>query len=249
MTYNIFKGAAGRQNGLRLLVQSVAPDLLFLQEVGDETTVRTLAKALGMHYAFAQSYYGPKNIALLSRYPLLRHEAYRAFPLFHPLLLATLQLPNGQPLHLYGVHVGVLYDWWRTLELRSILQRVALWEQAYPSPYALMAGDFNAILPGDQAHLHIGTRLHRVVLFLQYRLATRLAPRVLARAGWVDGYRVCQPQADGFTFPATAPAVRLDHVFLRPALVPHLRHCYVVEHELTRTVSDHLPLVAEFEVG
>jgi len=249
MTYNIYKGAVGREQGLLTVVQEVQPDLLFLQEVGDEASIRLLAKALDMHHTFAKSAYGAKNLALLSRYPLLNSDAYHAFPLFHSLLLSTILLPTGETLNLYGVHVGVLYDWWRTFEIQAIVRRIQQREILHPSPYALMAGDFNAILPRDRVNLRIGTRLHKVILFLEYVVATRLAPRLLARHQWIDGYRYCHPLQDGFTFPSTAPAVRLDHIFATPSLVRRLRHCAVVtEPEITRTVSDHLPLVAEFEV-
>lgn len=250
MTYNIYKGAKGREAGLLAIIRSVAPDVLFLQEVAEEKTIRCMAKQLEFEYAFAASHYGPKNLALLSRYPLLHSESHLAFPLFHALLLATIQLPTGKLLNLYGVHVGVLYDWWRTAELITILQRIRQYEAAHPSSYHLMAGDFNAILPGDTINLRIGTPLHKIILFLQYHFATRLAPRVLARGGWVDSYRACHPHSNGFTFPATAPAVRLDHIYTTSALAPHLRKCEVVTFPAeTKTVSDHLLLMAEFEMG
>jgi endonuclease/exonuclease/phosphatase family metal-dependent hydrolase len=249
MTYNLYKGAIGRERDLLALVQSVQPDLLFLEEVAGEQSIRQLAEALGMGYTFARSHYGPKNLALLSRYPLVASDTYLAFPLFHSLLLATIELPSGDLLNLYGVHLGVLHDWWRTVEVRAILRRIQQYEALHPTPYALMAGDFNAILPRDRVNLRIGTRLHKVILFLEYAVATRLAPRLLERADWVDGYRVCHPNSDGFTFPSTALAVRLDHIFVTPALVPQLRECTVVtESALTKTVSDHLPLVAQFEM-
>ncbi len=250
MTYNIFKGAVGREEALAGVVESVAPDVLFLQEVGSEATIQTLAQRFEYRYCFAGSFYGPKNLALLSRYSFIATETHTTFPLFHPLILATMALPSGAQVNLYGVHIGVLYDWWRTVELRTVLRLIQLWEQSHPSPYALIAGDFNAILPGDSLNLRIGTRLHRVILFLQYRFATRLAPRLLARQGWMDGYRHCHPTADGFSFPVTAPAVRLDHIYVTPAFAPRLQKCEVVTSPPeTRTVSDHFPLMADFELG
>lgn len=249
MTYNIYKGAQGREAGLVAIIRAAQPDILFLQEVAGEAMIRALAEQLGFHYAFAASHYGPKNLALLSRYPFIHTQTHLAFPLFHALLLATIQLPTGEPFNLYGVHVGVLYDWWRTLELTAILRRIQQYEVEHPSPYSIIAGDFNAILPGDAVNLRIGTPLHKIVLFLEYLFATRLAPRVVARGGWVDSYRAYHPYAHGFSFPATAPAVRLDHIYSTPALASRLRQCDVVTSPpVTKTVSDHLPLIAEFEM-
>lgn len=249
MTYNIFKGAIGREAALTRVVQCVAPDILFLQEVGSEATVQTLATACGYHYHVARSKYGPKSLALLSRYPLVESQSHTAFPLFHPVILSSVKLPSGDMLNLYGVHVGVLYDWWRTVELRAMMRLIQQREQYHPSPNALIAGDFNAILPGDALNLRIGTRLHRVVLFLQYRFATRLAPRIVARHGWIDSYRHCYPTAEGYSFPTTAPAVRLDHIYVKPALASRLRRCEVVTSPSeTLTVSDHFPLMADFDL-
>jgi endonuclease/exonuclease/phosphatase family metal-dependent hydrolase len=250
MTYNIFKGAVGKEKALARVVESVAPDVLFLQEVGSEASIQTLAQRFEYRYCFAGSFYGPKNLALLSRYPLVATETHTIFPLFHPLILATISLPSGAQVNLYGVHIGVLYDWWRTVEMRTILRLIQQWEHHYPAPYALIAGDFNAILPGDTLNLRIGTRLHRVILFLQYRFATRLAPRLLARQGWIDGYRHCHPTADGFSFPVTAPAVRLDHIYVNSSFAPRLCRCEVVTSPPeTHTVSDHFPLMADFDLA
>lgn len=250
MTYNIYKGAQGREAGLVAIIQAVQPDILFLQEVAGETNIQCLAEQLGFYYAFAASHYGSKNLALLSRYPLSYSQSHLAFPLFHALLLATVPLPTGEPFNLYGVHVGVLHDWWRTMELMAILQQIQRHDGRHPSPFSLIAGDFNAILPRDAVNLRIGTRLHKIILFLQYVFATRFAPRVLEHGRWVDSYRVCHPRADGFSFPATAPAVRLDHIYATPALAQRLTRCEVITHlKETKTVSDHLPLIAEFEMG
>ncbi len=249
MTYNLFKGAQGREAGLLKIIRAVEPDILFLQEVAGEATIQCLAERLGFHYAVAHSRNGPKNLALLSRYPVIHNETHLAFPLFHAVLLTTIQLPTGEQINLYGVHLGVLYDWWRSVELFAILRRIRQFGTLHPSSSGIIAGDFNAILPGDNVHLRAGTRIHKMVLFFQFAFATRIAPRVLEHARWVDSYRACHSRDNGFTFPASAPAVRLDRIYTTPAFAQRLARCDVITHPgETRTVSDHFPLIAEFEM-
>ncbi len=49
------------------------------------------------------------------------------------------------------------------------------------------------------------------------------------------------------TFPAFFPMRALDQIFYRGAV--HLRRCFIPRSDVTRQASDHLPLVADFEVA
>lgn len=53
-----------------------------------------------------------------------------------------------------------------------------------------------------------------------------------------------------YPLPATAaPNARLDYIFASPPLLPYLRACTVVrELAVVQEASDHLPVVAEFEL-
>ena len=39
-----------------------------------------------------------------------------------------------------------------------------------------------------------------------------------------------------------------DHVFVSPDLAPHLRSCAVINNDVTRKLSDHVPVVAELDI-
>ena len=250
MTYNIYEGAIGREEALLATIRAARPDLLFLQEVVDRASARHFAESLHMHLCFAESNARTRNVGLLSHYPLLTCESYHPFPLLRTLLLAAIEVPGGVRLNLFGIHLGILHDLWRTYELAVILRRIRQYEQGYPSPYSLLAGDFNAILPGDRVGPNGGLRLQRAVLALQFAYSPRLAPRLIAQAAYVDCFRHCHATADGFTFPSDHPAVRLDYLFASPALAARLRNCVVRdEPPPVRRVSDHLPLLAEFDLA
>lgn len=250
MTYNIFEGAAGREEGLLAVIRHHAPDLLLLQEVVDRESAARWAAALGMALGFAESNSRTRNVALLSRLPLLRCEAYHPFPLLRTLLLSTVVLPDGQPLNLFGVHLGLLHDWWRVYELRAILPRIAAYRERHPAPYALIGGDFNSVAAGDRVALGGLERLYAAILALQFARFPRHALARVARAGYVDCFRALHPEAPGFTVPAHRPSVRLDYLFASPALHDRL-HAITIPAgpgELV-SVSDHLPLFADFIWG
>lgn len=245
MSYNIFEGAVGREEALLAVIRSVGPDLLFLQEVLDRASAAHLADALAMELCFAESNARTRNVALLSRLPLRHGESFHPFPLLRTLLLATVELPDGTPLHCFGVHLGLIHDLWRSYELAVILRRIRAYERAYPSPHALLAGDFNAVQPGERVALAGTSPLLRLVLALQFGVAPRLALRLVRRAGWVDCFRRCHPDNPGLTVPTPRPAVRLDYLFASPALAPHVTRCDVVRHPRTAEASDHFPVTLE----
>lgn len=82
----------------------------------------------------------------------------------------------------------------------------------------VLCGDFNAV-PASAA----------------YRMAVRSLRDAQAEAG---GARA--------TFPARLPLLRLDHIFVSQGV--RVRSTEVVRNRLTRSASDHLPLVAEIEL-
>jgi endonuclease/exonuclease/phosphatase family metal-dependent hydrolase len=66
---------------------------------------------------------------------------------------------------------------------------------------------------------------------------------------FTDAFRILNPEANGFTFPAPDPNARLDYFFVNGALCPTLRQCEVVVSPANvRSASDHLPLRLELEL-
>jgi endonuclease/exonuclease/phosphatase family metal-dependent hydrolase len=79
------------------------------------------------------------------------------------------------------------------------------------------------------------------------------APRgsisLLRKAGYIDCFRLKNPNDPGFTCPAASLSGRIDYIFASPELAERLSTCYVVtEGNGLRgdEASDHLPVVAEF---
>ena len=79
--------------------------------------------------------------------------------------------------------------------------------------------------------------------------APRGSIRLLRNAGYIDAFRRINPDARGFTCPASAPAGRIDFIFASPELAERLSACQVIAESDSLSAddaSDHLPVVAEF---
>lgn len=248
MTYNIYEGAVGREDAVLDVVRAAEADVIVFQEVLDRASADRLGDALGMRVAFAASNARTRNIALLSRYPLVAGDVFHPFPLLRTLLLATILLPGGERLNLFGLHLGLIHDLWRAYELRTVFKRISSYARNHPTSLALLLGDFNAVAPGDNVALSEVPFYYKAALALQFVCAPRTVIRSVRRAGYIDCYRACHPHGDGFTVPTCAPSARLDYLFASRPLATCLYACDVVRWPTpVNNASDHYPLVADFE--
>jgi endonuclease/exonuclease/phosphatase family metal-dependent hydrolase len=72
---------------------------------------------------------------------------------------------------------------------------------------------------------------------------------MLRKAGYIDCFRLKNPNEPGFTCPAASLAGRIDYIFASPELAERLSASYVVTEGnglCGDEASDHLPVVAEF---
>ena len=153
------------------------------------------------------------------------------------------------PLTVYGAHLAAYYPWflerWRARQARALLGHI---RHAAPGRH-LLAGDFNAVAPGDQASLAGAPLWVRAQTRSQLGRVPRRALRPLLEAGYVDCFREMRPrEEDGFTLPSSGPRVRLDYVFADASLAGVLSGCRVVTEPaaVAAWASDHLPVMAEF---
>ena len=248
LTYNILKGGQEREAQIVEVIRSVGPDVVVIQEVLEPDRLRQIATALGMSPYLAQSQGRlPLRVGLLSRLPVLDFRTLRLWPVWPGCLQATVQLANGHSLTVFGVHLAAYYPWfielWRTYQVRALLRYI---RRAAPG-WHLLAGDFNAVAPGDRASLAGAPLWVRAQTWFQLGRVPRRAPKPLLDAGYVDCFREMHPEEDGFTLPSTSPQVRLDYVFAAPPLAGALNACRVITSpKAVTSASDHLPVLAEF---
>jgi exodeoxyribonuclease III len=248
LTYNILKGGQEREAEIVEVIQSLAPDVVVLQEVLEVNRFRQIATVLGMSPYLAQSKGRiPLRVGLLSRLPVLNFHTLHLWPVWPSCLQATVQLANGHSLTIFGLHLAAYYpwflEWWRTYQLRALLRYI---RRATPG-WHLLAGDFNTIAPGDRAPLEQAPLWVKAQAWFQLGYIPRWALGLVLDAGYTDCFRKLHLEEDGFTLPSVYPQVRLDYVFAAPPLSEALHGCRVVTSpEAVTSASDHLPVLAEF---
>lgn len=233
VSYNIHAGkdAGGEPNLERVaaLLDSLGADVALLQEV-DRGTRRSggvdqlveLERLTGMEAVFAKSLDydgGDYGIALLSRFPLLRHEVVpltvdrpeeRAGGRYEPRvgLYAIVQTPIGD-LPVVNTHLGAGAPVYRRQEMLALLATV----------HRLAGRDGPLIVGGDLNARPDAVEIAAATLVLD------------------DAWTACGDGA-GETFPAASPDRRIDYLLLRELRCTRARvHASIA--------SDHRPLVVE----
>jgi endonuclease/exonuclease/phosphatase family metal-dependent hydrolase len=209
-------------------------------------TSHGLAQSIQAFHYFAQGNTS-RNVALLSRFPIIARQSHHPWPPIHTTLLdATVELKPGKHLHIGGVHLIALlfvaFELWRLLEVRAILRHLTA---SYATP-RLLAGDFNAIAPGDPVLVKLWPRYLKLMLALQGGRVYRWAMAKLLSAGYHDCYRTLHSDEGGFTLPTGTPNSRLDYLFVKGIAEEQVKACYVVREPayLLDEASDHYPVMA-----
>lgn len=247
MTYNVLDGGVGREAAINEVIRAATPEVVVVQEVTQAVVSESIAERLGMKHCLAQGREQHVKVGLLSHLPILASHSHRLSRVGAQCLEATIQLTDSQVLTLYGLHLMPFYpwffEWWRVRQIRNLLLHI---HRAAPGPH-LLAGDFNAIAPGDTPLLDAAPVFVRAQLWFQMGFILRHALKLLLDAGYVDCFRALHPHENGLTLPSPNPTVRLDYIFADQLLANYLRKCRVLaQPESVKIASDHLPVLAEF---
>lgn len=226
------KDAAGKRNldGISALVTQVSPDLVLLQEVdrrttrsGGEDQVDALSSGTRLDAAFAASllHYdgGQYGIALLSR-GAIGFSATQALPVTPGQTRAG---GSHEPRVALVAFAGVRQTDWtvinthldpsdqqaRTQEVAALVAAVR--DQQLAARPLVVGGDFNSTPDNPVLQMVAAMKLH-------------------------DAWTECG-SGDGFTYPANAPAKRIDYLWLSADL-----HCATAQVVDTQ-ISDHRPLL------
>ncbi|MEM0895351.1 MAG: endonuclease/exonuclease/phosphatase family protein [Verrucomicrobiota bacterium] len=248
-TYNILDGGSGREESLSRVLDQIGADVFLLQEIYDPGWLETYAQRKGLDFFFAKSN-TKRNTGILSRFEIEKACSFRPFPpILKSAVMAKVKLGDKTTCNFIGVHLvpypNLISETWRTWEIKTVLRRVMkLNEKKW-----ILAGDFNAIAPNDRVFHRPSSLWRRALGNLQASHRSRSTIRNVLEFGFVDCFRT-HSTADGFTFPSEGPERRLDYLFVSPALVKGLRSCLVFGESIdARRASDHLPVVAEFELA
>jgi exodeoxyribonuclease III len=243
LSYNIRRGGVGRVDALAQVIRACTPDVVVLQEATRPEVVRALAEATGLgEFASRRG----RSLAFLSRAAVASHGWRRPLLSQHAFLEIALA---GVPLRIVGVHLSAVHAAWterrRLIELASLLRTV----RARPQGFHVLAGDFNTLAPGELLDVRrLPPRLRPFVWLSGGSIRWKTVATVLA-AGYVDAWRGLHEDGGGATFPAWDPHLRLDYVFAPEGDAGRIRRCDVVAPAGALEASDHLPLLAELDLG
>jgi exodeoxyribonuclease-3 len=247
LTYNLYFGGTGRLEDIYTVLAHANADVVALTEADDPQVVATLAERLELYHLWAEGS-GDRHIATLSRFPILEWQIYRRPPLTQAVLETKLALPSGT-VSIYNAHflptLLLPFELRRWQAAGKLLQIV---QTRPPGPHVI-AGDLNAIAPGDRVLQHNNPARMRRLMALQLNIIFRLAVSRLLKAGYVDCFRHLHPNDDGFTWMPGNLTTRYDYILADPVMAAQLHTCRVIDDiQAICTASDHLPLLAEFRL-
>ena len=156
-----------------------------------------------------------RRVSLLSRLPIRSIKShYRDYRIWRNVVEAEIECQSDRILYLFGVHtkadLGIVSEWWRWREAKYILNLAS----PYLNGLCLIAGDFNAIAPGDPIRLNTMPHWLRLKLWLQGNRAYRFSIREYTAAGFTDSFRYLNKNEAGFTLPPPRPNSEIWIIFL-----------------------------------
>ena len=249
LTYNIREGGVGRAEQIAEVIRAASPDVVALQEARDPVVVDRIASLAGFRHSGSRPFH---STGFLSNVPVLDY-AWRHPPRTRHALLEV-RLADGFP-RLFVLHLRAWFSKWterqRARELRGLLDGIQeqLKNEECAFAFHVLAGDFNALAPGELFDSSPMPAWIRGMVWLSGRDIARSTIEMMQADGYVDAWRTLhadQQNDPGYTFPVWNPHVRLDYVFTPTEFTSRFTACEVRQTpDSVRTASDHFPLLVE----
>ena len=249
LTYNIREGGVGRAEAIAEVISAANPDVVALQESRDPAVVERIADIAGFPFWGSRASH---STGFLSRVPVLEHK-WRQLPRTRHAVLEV-SLAEGRP-RVFVVHLRAWFSNWterqRARELRGLLDGIQeqLKQENRAFAFHVLAGDFNALAPGEAFDSSPMPRWIRGMVWLNGRDIARTTIDMMRADGYVDAWRAVHTNLEdepGHTFPVWNPHVRLDYVFTPTEFASRFIRCEVRRTpDVVRTASDHFPLLVE----
>jgi exodeoxyribonuclease-3 len=241
LSYNIRFGGRGRVASLGEVIRGAAPDVVLLQEATDPSVIERLSRETSLsHWGSRPDY----SMGFLTKIPVQHHAWHQPRNSRHPFLELALE---GVECRIFGLHLVAWFSKWterkRARELRALLDGI----REHQHGLHLIAGDFNALAPGELLEVQRMPRWIRAMIWLSGRDISRETIQLMLDEGYVDAWRLLHPNEAGFTFPTWDPHVRLDYVFVPKRYADRVAVCEVIgtPEAIVRDASDHAPIVVE----
>jgi len=241
VSYNIKFGGRGRVSALADVIRAAEPEVVLLQEATDPRVIEELARETRLPHWGSQMDY---SMGFLTRVPVRHHQWHHPVNARHAFLELVLE---GVDCRIFGLHLVAWFSKWterkRAREIRALLEGI----REHQHGFHLIAGDFNALAPGELLEVRKMPRWIRAMIWLSGRDISRETIQTMMDQDYVDAWRELHPNDPGFTFPTWDPHVRLDYVFVPRRDAHRVCVCEVVwtPEKLVREASDHAPMLVE----
>ena len=241
LSYNIKFGGRRREKAIAEVIKLASPDVVLLQEATDPRIIEMIGKDTGLpHWGSRPDY----SMGFLTKLPVAHHAWHQPGNARHPFLELVIE---GLDCRIFGLHLVAWFSKWterkRKRELRALLDGI----REHQHGFHLIAGDFNALAPGELLSVAKMPAWIRAMIWLSGRDIARDTIQLMLDEGYVDAWRVLHPNEDGFTFPTWDPHLRLDYVFTPQRYADRLAVSEILfsPDALVREASDHAPILVE----
>jgi endonuclease/exonuclease/phosphatase family metal-dependent hydrolase len=241
LSYNIKFGGRGRTEKLADVIRGANPDVVLLQEATDPRVIEELSGAAQLPHWGSRADY---SMGFLTRIPVAHHAWHHPPNARHAFLELALE---GVESRIFGLHLVAWFSKWterkRAREIRALLDGI----REHQHGFHLIAGDFNALAPGELLEVRRMPRWIRAMIWLSGRDISRETIQLMLDEGYLDAWRLLHPNEQGYTFPTWDPHVRLDYVFIPARYKDRVAVCEVLltPEQLVRDASDHAPILVE----
>jgi exodeoxyribonuclease-3 len=249
LTYNIREGGVGRAEAIAEVISAAKPDVVALQEAREPAVVERIAELAGFKFFGSRRSH---STGFLSNVPVINY-GWRHPPRTRHALLEV-ALADGYP-RVFVLHLRAWFSKWserqRARELRGLLDGIQqqLIKEQHAFAFHVLAGDFNALGPGEKFDPSPMPAWIRGMIWLSGRDIARSTIEMMQSDGYADAWRTLHADQEGepgYTFPVWNPHVRLDYVFTPSEYKSRFTRCEVRRTpDAAVTASDHFPLLVE----
>ncbi len=240
LSYNIRFGGTGRETQIAEVIRGANADVVLLQEAIHPRVVERIAhESEFAHWGSRQDH----STGFLSRYAVREHAWHQPPGARHAFLELSLA---DFDCRLFALHLVAWFSKWterrRAREIRALLDGI----RHHQSGFHVIAGDFNALAPGELLQVRRMPRWIRAMIWLSGRDISRETIQVMLDEGYADCWRRLHPNDTGYTFPTWDPHVRLDYAFTPQRFAERIVVCEVLRTpDAVRQASDHHPLLLD----
>lgn len=244
LSYNIKFGGRGREAQIAAVIRAADPDIVLLQEATDRLVVRRLSELTALPTWDSRVNY---STGFLTRLPVEHYQWHRPPRSRHAFLELAIRAPR---VRFFGLHLSAWFSNWnerqRHFEISALLASI----KEHQDGLHFIAGDFNAVAPGEVLQTERMPPWIRALVWLSGRDIARHTIQHMLDQQYIDAWTVRRDAEPGYTFPTWDPHVRLDYVFTPARYQRTIRSCEVfATHADAEQASDHFPLLVELETG